>query len=223
MKYIKLLEEHSFSQYDLITLSTYDAFEMIIQEVYSKNPDIELVRNIIEYSPIGVNAVDKNGRTLLMEIATNNNIEILELFLGHREIDPNLKEKDYGRTALMEVMFGREERTEQARLIIEHPKTDINIEDNSGLTALWWGAYWNHANIVKLLLDRPDIDINKRYRNGNTVLMDIAHTKRVEIIEIFLQYPRVDKTLQNDDGKTAWDLAEDYVRNSVPQLNPDFQ
>jgi len=47
---------------------------------------------------------------------------------------------------------------------------DVNVKDNSGMTALMWAADWGHSEIVKLLLDEG-ADVNAKDNSGRTALI----------------------------------------------------
>ena len=78
MKYIKLFE-HTYSTYDLITMPEYQAGELLIAEIAKGLPDIQFIKNLLEYSKIYVNWQDEGGLTALIWATDRGHTEIIEL------------------------------------------------------------------------------------------------------------------------------------------------
>ena len=116
MKYIKLFE-HTYSVYDMITMPEYQAGELLIDEINKDVPDIQFIKDLLEYSKVFANWQNSSGYTALMSASDIGNKEIVKLLLERPEILVNLQNSD-GETALMRAsQFGR---TEIANLIQSH-------------------------------------------------------------------------------------------------------
>jgi ankyrin repeat protein len=153
------------SVYDLITMGANQVTDLLLEEIESKNPDLELIKDILEYSVIDVNSKNSVGQTALMRAADNGKEKAVELLLNHPGIDVNLQDR-YGWTALIWAAYnGREKAVE---LLLNHPKIDVNVQDKSGCTALMWGARWGKEKCVKLLLNYPGIDVTLKNEHNQT-------------------------------------------------------
>ena len=87
MKYIKLFEQE-YSIYDIITMTPENAGKVLFDECEKKEPDMELIQNILELSPVDVNLQNSGGQTALIWASGNGRTEIANLIQSH----PNFKE-----------------------------------------------------------------------------------------------------------------------------------
>ena len=79
MKYIKLFE-HTYTIYDLIAMPMSELTKLLFNEIKKTNPDVNLVRDILEYSIIDVNQPeDEDGYTALMWASSNGHTEIVKM------------------------------------------------------------------------------------------------------------------------------------------------
>ena len=169
MKYIKLFEkqeESKYSMYEIITMTPGMAGEVLIEEFEKDNPNEELIKNILQHSPVDVNMIVKPqiDFTALMWASSWGYTEITKACLARPEIDVNLQ--DFGSTALMFASICG--RTEIVKLLLEHPHIDVNMQNSDGRTALMFASRNGRTEIVKLLLERPEIDVNLRDNESRT-------------------------------------------------------
>ena len=99
MKYIKLFEQE-YSIYEIIIMTPENAGKVLYDECMKESPDMELIKNILELSPVDVNLQDKGGYTALMWASWKGRTEIVKLLLERPEILVNLQ-NEWGLTALM--------------------------------------------------------------------------------------------------------------------------
>ena len=99
MKYIKLFEQE-YSIYDIIIMTPEIAGKVLSEECEKKNPNIELIQNILEFAPVNVNLQTEYGSTALMIASANGHTEIVRMLLEKPEILVNLQNSG-GMTALM--------------------------------------------------------------------------------------------------------------------------
>ena len=85
--------------------------------------------------------------------------------------------------------------------------TSITGMEHLPSNALSLAIQHNHPNIVTLLL-MNGIDCNQKDENGNTSLHHCIDVKNDHILISLLRYC-VDKSIQNNQGKTAFQLAEE--------------
>jgi len=169
MKYIKLFEKHGYSVYELITMGVNQALGLLIQEILKKDPDLDLIRDIFEYSVVDINDKDSEDLTALMNAAQWGTAKSVELLLNHPGIDVNLQNK-WGTTALIYGvgsmgLMGKEKSFE---LLLSHPGIDVNLQDEWGLTALMHATFRKSTKCVELLLKHPKINVNLQDENGQT-------------------------------------------------------
>jgi ankyrin repeat protein len=165
MKYIKLFEEHSYSVYELITMAAYEATDLLIEEIKKRTPDLDLIRDIFEYSVVDINGKKSNGWTALIYAAELGKEKAVELLLNHPGIDVNVQ-TEWGRTALMLAAYKGNEKV--FKMLLNHPGINVNLQDNVGWTALFYAADWENEKAVELLLNHPGIDITLKNDDGFT-------------------------------------------------------
>ena len=170
MRYIKLFEQHTiqeYSIYDIITMPSWKAIDIIGNEIKKNEPDFRLIEHILEHSLVDINEKDKDGMTLLYIDCTYNKPKIVKMLFEIPNIDVNTKID--GETALHRASVNG--YGDVVRLLLERPDIDINAqEDNEGWTALMWASYVdnNLPHIVELLLQDSRIDVNVRNIHGES-------------------------------------------------------
>jgi ankyrin repeat protein len=220
MKYIKLFEDINYSMYDTLLLNPEEAGVIVAREISKSKPNIELIENIIYYSPLDINGiVGKDKRTFLYAATMYERIKVVELFLKHPDIDPN-KQVEYLYTPLMEAS---ERNDKLVKLFLQHPKTNVNIQNYWGDSAIVIAAKWEKTECVRLLLEVPEINPNTQNSENWTALMHAAYGGYREIVELLLYHPSINIRLKNKSGLTAWDLIKPSIRGQFPQLNPNFR
>ena len=122
MKYIKLFEQE-YSIYDIIIMTPEIAGKVLFDECMKESPDMELIKNILELSPVDVNLQNSGGDTALMRASWYGYPQIVKLLLERPETDVNLQNKS-GWTALMKASW--KGRTGIVNLIKAHPSYNSN-------------------------------------------------------------------------------------------------
>lgn len=95
--------------------------------------------------------------------------------------------------------------------LLEHSGTDLNIEDNSGCTAVMYAIESHHdtdnIKLVQMLISHPSYNINKMHTILHYVsctdLMYAVINKRDDIVDLMLQIPNCDVSVCNSNGMTA--------------------
>jgi len=85
--------------YELMLLTQEEATKLLLEEAKKETPDLQVVEDILAYSPIDVNIKDEWNDTPLMIVAGSKNVKCLKLLLKHPKIDVNVQ--DDGTTALV--------------------------------------------------------------------------------------------------------------------------
>ena len=144
-----------YSIYEIITMTPDQAFEVFDREVRQNEPNIELIKNIVEHSLIDVNKKDSENRTLLMMASLNGHTESVRMLLERSEIDVNLQDK-WGKTAL--IYASDCGRTEVVKGLLERPEILVNLQTEDGETALMWASYWGRTEIENLIQSHPNFN-----------------------------------------------------------------
>lgn len=90
---------------------------------------------------------------------------------------------------------------------------DVNIQSEDGHTALSQAVFGRHIDIVEQLRS-THISVNSKDKMGNIPLMSAVLSDNpekdnyVDIVRCLLQFPGIDVSIENSDGKTALDIAQ---------------
>jgi len=217
--------EKKLNMYEIMILTPEEAEMMFFTEIHKKTPDLQLIEDILDYNSINVNLKDGLGNTLLrwaLGDVDKNKENLLEIFLRHPAIDVNLK--CHGTTPLMYAM--RSGSPKSVKLLLGHPKIDVNFQNKDGRTALievithikWFKGFEKE---IEILLTHPDIDVNLQDEWGWTALIYAAMYRNEKVVELLLNHPGIDVTLKNEHNQTAWEKAKVCIRNGFPKLNPN--
>ena len=83
---------------------------------------------------------------------------------------------------------------------------DVNAKGDNRSTALMCAAIYGHEDIVVMLL-AAGADVNVWNNGGNTALMFAAQNGHENIVRILLDVLGIDVNKQNEQKKTALDMA----------------
>lgn len=160
--------------------------------LYSITPDEEGFLFWCSYGHIGkfkdyvynkkvhINVQDINGNTVIMRIASLDNVtpecmQVLEMLIDLRA-DLNVVNSDR-HTAL--VLAINNNNTDIAKLLVESGAR-LDIADRNGYTALMWAVEKGNAEIVKLLINKR-ANVNIKTKDGKTAY-SIAKQKNDSLI-----------------------------------------
>ncbi|KAI9853576.1 MAG: hypothetical protein M1813_002056 [Trichoglossum hirsutum] len=133
--------------------------------------------------------VDANGPRSMRAIhraVYNGHKEVVSILLKHHA-SVNLADDD-GWTPLYGAASCGHEAI--ARLILDQAVTDVDAQDNAGLTALHCAAAEGRIGIVKLLLERH-ADVSKKTKKGATVV-SLAEGHHEDVADMLRQYTAVE-------------------------------
>ena len=142
-----------------------DKFNKLTRAAYAGN--LKKVKYLVKVRGVSVNQQEGLlAYTPLMFAAGEDHTHVVEYLLANDEIDVN-QLNDFWSTALIEAAS---KNNKSFKLILDHPDTDVNIQDANGMTALMFISWRGDLHNLNLLLQMPDIDITISDNEGNTAL-----------------------------------------------------
>ena len=90
-----------------------------------------------------------NGWTPLIWASYTGRFAVVNILLGRQYLLVNHQNK-WGNSALMEASY--KGSTKCVELLVNDPRTDVNLIDDIGKSALWWAFRESHVPIIKLLI-----------------------------------------------------------------------
>jgi len=144
-----------------------------------------------------------DGDTALSIAVRGGHIEVVKLLLKNPNIDVNMKLGMVGVTALNSAI--QRDDVDIVKLLLYQP--DIDFNGNYPISNLMIAIMREQKEIVELLLKRG-VDINKKYMDGYTALMWAVERKNVGIINLLLNQSGIDIKIENNNGETALNIAE---------------
>ncbi|MGM0379616.1 MAG: ankyrin repeat domain-containing protein [Bacillota bacterium] len=101
-------------------------------------------------------------------------------------------------------------------VLINHG-ADINVEDEHGCSPIWYAAQNGKLEVCKILIDNgAEINIqDKEYTF--TPLMIAAQNGNYKVVDLLLNNG-ADKDIKTDDGKRAYDIAENMLLHNIKRM-----
>ena len=167
------------------------------------------------------NIQNNDGDTALIIASYRGHIEIVKLLMDDNRTYPNIKNKNgdtpliiasyFGRTAIVELLLNeRSEEGSQEVPVRERDidkRTDPNIQNNLGNTALILASSMYHTDVVELLMYHIRTNLNIQNNNGDTALIcsirgrtNRFRNRTLEVVKILLD-GLPDKILLNTFSK----------------------
>ena len=136
---------------------------------------------------------DIRGKSALIWAGEEGHRDIVQLLVGHPEVEINMKDED-GYTGL--IWAADNGHLDAVTEFLKHPDIDVNAVDLDGHSALIWAADKGHAAIVSLLLDQKNLDVNVRDSEGYSPLICAASEGHRSVVKLLLADERTDVNLQ---------------------------
>lgn len=105
---------------------------------------------------------------------------------------------------------------DELKQLLEIPGINVNLQDNTGQTALMYVSSSTNLLAVQLLLAVPGIDVNFKNNNGDTAIMLASAKGLRENVERLLKVPGINVNLQNKLGDTV--LLLETSRNNIENI-----
>ncbi len=96
---------------------------------------------------------------------------------------------------------------ENLRMLLQHPRIDVNRADKEGSTPLHAAADYGRADVLRELLNTPGIQANVSDSRGRTPLHEAAESGSAECARLLLQNGSIDINQADKDGQTALHIA----------------
>jgi len=148
----------------------------------------EIVPAVLEMKEWDVNAYDCMGMTALTWAAVRGHEEVVRVFLGLEDVNPNQADTKYSQTPLCWAAKNGHEGIVKMLLEREGVNPD-QAGTHDGRTPLSRAAEYGHEGIVKMLLEREDVnpDQEDTYYDGWTPLSWAAGRGREGVVKMLLE------------------------------------
>ncbi|MBO7127108.1 ankyrin repeat domain-containing protein [bacterium] len=162
--------------------------------------NIDKMKEIIGKDAKAVNQQDEQKRTPLMWVAYLN--------YGDRELITKKSTSKKENGTEVEKPSLEEKRLEMTKLLLENG-ADVKAVDEDNWTALLWASWTGMPTVVDALV-KAGSDVNALDAKKQSPLMVAAQRGNEKVVEILIN-AGADATLKNADGKSAEDLANEYM------------
>ena len=138
--------------------------------------DINEVKTALDEGA-NVNITNSHGRTPLMIAVIDDNINMVDVLLPHKDIDVNLFSG--GWTVLMFACV--DDNLEAVKSLFKHRDININLRNGEGKTAFMLALRHSRRKIVELFLTRNDLNLNAVDKYNRSVY-DYADTEEMRVL-----------------------------------------
>ncbi len=165
----------------------------------------ELLPEFLNHPKIDLNLVSSGYGTALHLACSYGDIFATRTLLRHSDINPN--DTSYSTPLVLACKFGYVELVKE---LINHHKTDVNLPDNEGITALCTAILYNREDILRILLDHPKINTNiesiisGEIHTPQSIAVLLGHK---HLIEILVSDSRVSLISVDSRGDSALMIA----------------
>ena len=183
----------------------YDDVPALLSAVSFGHNDVAMY--LVQNPKTDVNVSDVHGTTpLFWAIARDGMSGTVKALLEREDIDTNRKPNWMGASLLHEAVV--KQNYTAVRLISENPKTDMDVRDARGQTALHIAVTkTGSSEIVNLLVSHPRVNVNALDVNRQTPLHVAAKEGKSGYVKRLLMHEKIDPNIQDVDGNTPFHLA----------------
>eukprot|EP00941_MAST-03F_sp_MAST-3F-sp1_P004617 g4617.t1 len=104
------------------------------------------------------------------------------------------------------------------KVLLRERNLDLNCPVFHKKTALHRAVVRNRIRVVEALLKDSRVDVNARDAFEGTPLIDGALSGSEEAVRLLLQHPNINPTIQNNEGKTAAQMASRHWHPTIARL-----
>lgn len=182
----------------------------------AENGDKTVISMFLKTGKVNINTKSgKYDRTALLTAAYFGQEEIVEVLLGHKDIEVDAKDL-LGYTPL--IAAARNGHESVVRSLLNVGKANSTIADNEGKTALLWASHGGYATAAELLLDKPKDHVLARDVFGQTPFSAAAMGGHENILKLLLGTNEGEIDLKDNAGRTPLSLAAEHGHYSVTNL-----
>ncbi|MDO8954311.1 MAG: ankyrin repeat domain-containing protein [Gammaproteobacteria bacterium] len=157
-------------------INTYEAMQATLSTL-AEDKQIDLLAQSIEFSDFHTVCAILDKHPEYIQISLRGTPLLIKAVLG--KVDPSI-----------------------ISYMLKIPKTDVNVADLNGSTALFVASQEGQVDVVHILLKHARIDINKAALQGCTALFIAAQNKHIEVMIALLERAEIDINKVNLMGAT---------------------
>ena len=151
----------------------------------------------------------------LCQACENGEDAKVEKILANGDVDVNGKDAQ-NFTALQHAMAYNHPRI--VRKLLAITKTQLDMTDNGGWTALHWACHWNNVECIKLFTTDnrcTDQVLNMKNNAGESALMFAVSWGNLESVKALAELPGIDFATKTNDEKSLVDVARTFNHQHV--------
>ena len=180
--------------------------------LYAVNFDApKAVESLIKLDNKSVNLPDNNGNSPLIYAAQKgltNNVKVL-LAQG---ASVNYRNPVSGLSALDTA--AAEGHTQIVRMLLKNPETDVNLQDQSGRTPIFYAVDQNQPDALRALL-AAGADVNAQDLTGTTSLMLAAAKNHTDCFNLLMKQKNIQPFMKDLQGRSAL-IYSAYAHDTYP-------
>ena len=202
-----------------IVIFSIDQFEITsnTEQLENKNRTLQNIRLFIGvFAPIGINALGAGTTQLGLAVKAENVAVVDELLKCGAEPITSLSQgltQGWSSDNVPEIILAVSTNSVQMTgLLLQN----VNYEQEVLDMVLFGACYSDSYDVIPLLV-KKGARINKHNRNGDTPLMIASRKNLPRLVRVLLKHG-ADRTLTNNQGETAFDIASEQKNIEIRDL-----
>lgn len=158
---------------DVVNINSQDKDGYTVLMLAAYFGDEKIVKFLLQNPKIDINIVNKDGDSVLHIACSQAHENIVKFLLDNPHLNINAQ-NSCGDTALIIVTSAVSGKRKNIFKLLLHAKINVNLKNNTELSALMFAVLGNNEESVKLLLEVPGININLTNINTGYTALDWA-------------------------------------------------
>ena len=104
------------------------------------------------------------------------------------------------------------------KVLLQHPDTDPNLQDNIGFTPLFFACHLGHLEYVEELLQDDRVDVNLPQFEGASPLLACAENSAMDVVRLLLRHHNIDPNLADYNGSSPLMVACGFQNEELTRL-----